>query len=76
MYFYFLCQQGGISPPLGSECPPPLAETPEKMIKVPLKTNNTFNTTMMALFLLVIVSKRNKQTEKNMPFIAVSHKFI
>ena len=30
----------------------------------------------MALFLPVIVSKKNKQTEKNMSFIAVYHKFI
>ena len=29
---------------------------------------------MMASFLPVIVSKKNKQTEKNKPFIAVSHK--
>ena len=29
----------------------------------------------MASFLPVIVSKKNKQTEKNMSFIAVYHKF-
>ena len=30
---------------------------------------------MMASFLPVIVSKKNKQTKKNMSFIAVYHKF-
>ena len=50
-------------------------EPPEKVIKVPFKTNNSFNSTMMASFLPVIVSKKNKQTEKNMSFIAVYHKF-
>ena len=49
--------------------------TPEKVIKVPFNTNNAFNSTMMASFLPVIVSKKNRQTEKNMSFIAVSHKF-
>ena len=34
-----------------------------------------FNSTMMASFLPVIVSKKNKQPEKNMSFIAVYHKF-
>ena len=47
--------------------------TPEKVMKVPFKTNNSFNSTMMASFLSVIVSKKNKQTEKNMTFIAVYH---
>ena len=53
-------------------------EPPEKVIKVPSKTNNTFNSAvilMMASFLPVIVNKKNKQTKKNMPFITVSHKF-
>ena len=49
--------------------------TPEQVIKVPFKTNNSFNSTMMASFLPVIVSKKNKQTKKNMSFIAVYHKF-
>ena len=49
--------------------------TREKVIKVLFKTNNFLNSTMMASFLPVIVSKKNKQTEKNMPFIAVSRKF-
>ena len=37
------------------------------MIKVQFKTNNSFNSTMsmMASFLPVIVSKKNRQTEKN-----------
>ena len=39
------------------------------------KKYNFFISTMMALFLPVIVSKKNKQTEKNMSFIAVYHKF-
>ena len=39
--------------------------------KVPFKTNNSFNSTMMASFLPVLVSKKNKQTKKNMSFIAV-----
>ena len=39
-------------------------------MKSPFKTNNAFNFTMMTSFLPVIVSKKNKQTEKNMPFIA------
>ena len=34
-----------------------------------------FNSTIMASFLPVIVSKKNKQTEKDMSFIAVYHKF-
>ena len=46
--------------------------TSEKVIKVPFKTNTTFNSTMMAI-IPVIVNK--KKTEKNMPFIAVFHKF-
>ena len=50
-------------------------EPPEKVIKVPFEIKNAFNSTMMASFLRVIVSKRNKQTEKTMPFLAVSHKF-
>ena len=45
------------------------------MIKVSFKTNNFLNSTMMASFLLVTVSKKNKQTEKNVSFIAVYHKF-
>ena len=36
--------------------------TPGKGMKVPFKTNNAFNSTMMASILLVIVSKKNKQT--------------
>ena len=48
---------------------------PGKVIKVLFKTNNAFNSTMMALFLPVIVNKKKKQTQKNMPFIAVFHKF-
>ena len=48
---------------------------PRKGDKVPFKTKNAFNSTMMASFLQVIVSKKNKQTEKIMSFIAVSHKF-
>ena len=44
------------------------------VIKVPFKTNNAFNSIMMASFLPVIVSKKNKQTTKNIPFIAMSHK--
>ena len=35
--------------------------TPEQVIKVQFKTNNSFNSTMMASFLPVIVSKKNKQ---------------
>ena len=38
---------------------------PEVEVKVLLKTNNAFNST----------GKKNKQTQKNIPFIAVSHKF-
>ena len=49
--------------------------TPGKGDKRALKTNNVFNSTMMASFIPVIVNKKNKQTEKNMYFIAVSHKF-
>ena len=37
---------------------------PKKMIKMPFKTNNSFNSTMMASFLPVIVGKKNKQTKK------------
>ena len=47
----------------------------EKVIKVSFKENYFFNSTIMASFLPVIVSKKNKQTEKNMSFIAVYHKF-
>ena len=47
--------------------------------KVPFKTNNAFNSTMIASFLpvLLIVSKKTqkKKALKNMSFIAVSHKF-
>ena len=39
-------------------------EPREKVIKVPFKTNNFLNSTMMASFLPVIVSKKNKQAEK------------
>ena len=46
----------------------------ENVIKVPFKTNTAFNATMVALFLPVIVSKKNEQAEKNMYFIALSHK--
>ena len=49
--------------------------TPDRVIKVSFKTNNAFNSTMMASFLPVIVIKKNKQIQKNMSFIAVSHKF-
>ena len=42
---------------------------------MPFEANNVFNSTMMASFLLVIVNKKNKQTEKNLYFIAISHKF-
>ena len=49
--------------------------TPQQVIKVPLKANYFLNSTMMASFLPGIVSKKNKQTEKNMSFIAVYHKF-
>ena len=48
--------------------------TPRKCDKSAFKTNNAFDSTMMASFLPVIVSKKNKQTEKNMSLIAVSHK--
>ena len=37
-------------------------------LKVPFKANYFFNFTMMASFLPGIVSKKNKQTEKNMSF--------
>ena len=46
--------------------------TPEKEIKVSFKTNNYFNSTMTASFLPVIVSKKNKQTEKNLFYCSVS----
>ena len=42
--------------------------------KVPYKTKNVFNSTMMASFLQVILEQK-KKNEKNMSFIAVSHKF-
>ena len=45
------------------------------MIQLPFKTHNAFNSTVMASFLLAIVSKKKKQTEKNMSVIAMSHKF-
>ena len=48
---------------------------PEQVIKVSLKTNKSFNFTMKASFLPVIVSKKHKQTKKNMLIITVSHKF-
>ena len=41
--------------------------------KSAIRTNNVFNSTMMASFLPVIVSKKTKQTDKNMSFIAVYH---
>ena len=44
---------------------------PEKVIKVSFKTIYAFNSAMMASFLQVIVSKKNKQTEKIVAFIAV-----
>ena len=44
-----------------------------QVIKVPFKTTNYFNSTMMASFLPVKVSKKSKQTKKNMSFIAVYH---
>ena len=50
--------------------------TPRTGDKGPFKTNNSFNSTMMASFLPVIVGKKNKQTKKNISFIAVYHKFI
>ena len=47
---------------------------PEQVIKVPFKTNNSFNSTMMASFLpVILVREKNKQTNKNMSFIAVYH---
>ena len=52
-----------------------MMEPSEKVIKVSFKDNYFFNSTIMASFLPVIVSKKNKQTEKNMSFIAVYHKF-
>ena len=36
-------------------------EPPEQVIKVSFKTNNSFNSIMMASFLPVIVSKKSKQ---------------
>ena len=43
-------------------------EIPEQVIKVPFKKNNSFNSTMMALILPVMVSKKNKQTKKKYVF--------
>ena len=48
-------------------------DPPKKVIKVSFKT--CFNSTMMASFLPVIVSKKDKLTQENIYFIAVSHKF-
>ena len=49
--------------------------TPGKCDQSAIQSKNYFfNSTMMASFLPVIVSKKNKQTEKNMYFIAVYHK--
>ena len=49
--------------------------TPRKGDKVPFKTKHAFNSTMMALFLQVIVSKKEQTNRENISFIAVSHKF-
>ena len=49
--------------------------TPRTGDEVPFKTNNSFNSTVMASFLPVIMSKKNKQTKKKISFIAVYHKF-
>ena len=46
--------------------------TPGKGDKVPFKTNYAFNSTMMASFLPVIVSKENKQTKKYVFYCSVS----
>ena len=46
-----------------------------KGVKVPFRTNNVFNSTMMTTFLRLIVNKKNKKTVKNLSFIAVYHKF-
>ena len=46
--------------------------TPEKVIKVPFKANYFLNSTMMASFLPVIVSKKNKQTENYVFYCSVS----
>ena len=53
----------------------PMMGTPRKGDKVLFEKNNAFNSGMMASFLPVIVSKKNKQAKKNMSFIAMSHKF-
>ena len=52
--------------------------TPRKSDKSAVKTNNAFSSTMMASFLPVIVSEKNKEIEENMSFImfiTVSHKW-
>ena len=40
------------------------SEPLETVIKVTFKTNNDFNSTMMASFLPVILSQKNQQTQK------------
>ena len=49
--------------------------TPGKGDKSAIQSKLLFHSTMIASFLSEIVSKKNKQTEKNMSFIAVYHKF-
>ena len=49
--------------------------TPRIGDKNAIQSKLLFYSTMMASFLPVIVSKKNKQTEKNISFIAVYHKF-
>ena len=41
-------------------------------VKVPFKINNAFNSTMMALFLPVIVNKKNKQTQTGEKYVFYS----
>ena len=52
-----------------------LWEPLEKVKKVSFKTIHAFNFTMTVLFLPVLVSKKDTRTEKDVPLIAVSHKF-
>ena len=47
---------------------------PEKVINVPFKTNNVFNSTMMASFLPVIANKKYKQISNGLTFC--STKFL
>ena len=51
--------------------------TPGKDDKSVIQKKQTFISTMMALFPLVglKVNKKNKQTQKNLSFIVVYHKF-